>query len=71
VNYSLSQKWLTRTTLIVNSQNRTVGANFRLNYIFRPGDDLFFVYSESRGYGDTGGLNNRAFIVKMTYSLDR
>jgi hypothetical protein len=70
IDYSLSHKWLTRTTLVMNSQNQEALANFRLNYIFRPGDDLFFVFSESRGYGDAGGLINRAFTVKLTYSLD-
>jgi hypothetical protein len=70
VNYSLSQKWLTRTALVWNSQDSNVLVNFRLNYIFRPGDDLFFVYSESRAYGDIGGLINLALIVKLTYSLD-
>ncbi|MBI3939778.1 MAG: carbohydrate binding family 9 domain-containing protein [Acidobacteria bacterium] len=70
VNYSLSRKWLTRTTLAWNSQNKETLVNFRLNYIFRPGDDLFFVYSESHNYGEANGLINRAFIVKLTYSLD-
>ena len=70
VNYSLSQKWLTRTTIILNSQDKEVLVNFRLNYIFRPGDDLFVVYSESRNYGERSGLLNRALIVKLTYSLD-
>ena len=70
VNYSLNQKWLTRTTFVWNSQERGVLLNFRLNYIFRPGDDLFFVYNESQTYGEPSGLLNRSLIVKLTYSLD-
>lgn len=70
IDYSLNQKWLTRTALVWNSQDHNVLVNFRANYIFRPGDDLFLVYSESRAYGDVSGLINRAFIVKLTYSLD-
>jgi hypothetical protein len=70
VNYSFSQKWLTRTTVIMSSQDQQLGMNFRLNYIFQPGDDLFVVYNESRTYGDQGGLQDRSLIVKMTYSLD-
>ena len=70
VNYSLSQKWLTRTTLVWNSQDNEFLVNFRLNYIFRQGDDLFVVYSESRNHGERNGLLNRALIVKLTYSLD-
>ena len=71
VNYAINQSWLTRTSLILNSQNNSITLNSRLNYIYNPGDDLFLVYSETRNYGATGGLVNRAFIVKLTYSLDR
>ena len=70
VNYSFSQKWLTRTTFLLNSQDNQYAVNFRLNYIFRPGDDLFVVYNETRTYGSGSGLQNRALIVKVTYSLD-
>jgi hypothetical protein len=70
VNYALSQKWLTRSTFVLNSQDSNILMNYRLNYIFRPGDDLFVVYSESRGYDRQDGLINRALIVKITYSLD-
>ena len=64
------QKWLTRATLVLNSQDREVGLNLRLNYILQPSSDLFVVYNEGREYGDQGGLQDRALIVKMTYSLD-
>ncbi len=70
VHYSFSQKWLTRTTFLLDSQDQQYTANFRLNYIFRPGDDLFVVYNETRSYGAGGGLRNRALIVKLTFSLD-
>ena len=70
VNYSFSQKWLTRTTVLLDSQDQEYTVNFRLNYIFRPGDDLFVVYNETRSYGSGGGLQNRALIVKLTFSLD-
>jgi hypothetical protein len=70
MNYSFTQKWLTRTTMTLNSQDHEVGVNLRLNYILQPGSDLFVVYNEGRSYGDEGGLENRALIVKVTYSLD-
>ncbi len=70
INYSFSQKWLTRTTFLVNSQDKQYAFNFRLNYIFRPGDDLFVVYNETRNYGAEARLQNRALIVKITFSLD-
>jgi len=73
VNYAFSRKWLTRTTVQLNSQDQEYLFNFRLNYIFRPGDDIFVVYNETRNYGSgvTNRLQDRAFIVKFTYSLDR
>ena len=73
VNYAFSRKWLTRTTVQLNNQDKEYLFNFRLNYIFRPGDDIFVVYNETRNYGSgvTNRLQDRAFIVKFTYSLDR
>ena len=71
INYSLNQKWLTRAMLVWNGQDRNVLFNLRLDYIYRPGEDLFVVYNESHLYGDTSGLLNRSLIVKLTYSLDR
>jgi len=70
INYSFNQQWLTRTTFLLNSQDREFGVNFRLNYIYRPENDLFVVYNETRTYGEGGELQNRALIVKMTYSFD-
>jgi hypothetical protein len=70
ISYSFSQKWLTRTTVLLNSQDRDVGVNFRLNYIIRPGDNLFIVYNESRLYGDRGRLQDRSLIVKTAFSFD-
>ena len=70
VNYSLSQRWLTRATLLYNSQDRQMAMNFRLNYIYRPGDDIFLVVNDTRISGAGGGLQNRAIILKTTYSFD-
>jgi hypothetical protein len=70
VNYSFNQEWLTRTTFLLNSQDQEYSMNVRLNYIYRPENDLFIVYNETRSYGDQGSLLNRAFIVKLTYSFD-
>jgi hypothetical protein len=70
LNYSFNQEWLTRTTILLNSQDKQYAANFRLNYIFRPGDDLFVIYNEARTYGPSAELQNRALIVKVTFSVD-
>ena len=70
INYAFNQEWLTRVTFLVNSQDKEYAVNVRLNYIFRPGDDLFIVYNETRTYGAEGKLQNRALIMKVTRSWD-
>ncbi|OFV96769.1 MAG: hypothetical protein A3F68_10945 [Acidobacteria bacterium RIFCSPLOWO2_12_FULL_54_10] len=72
VNYAFSNAWLTGTTLQYNSLAKLVVVNFRLNYIYRPGDDFFLIYNESRNLADspTGRLVNRSIIAKITHSWD-
>jgi hypothetical protein len=69
INVNLSNRWLTTTLLQYDSASRRNVVYARLNYIYRPGDDLFVVYSQSdqRGFGFDP---DRSFMVKMTYSLD-
>jgi hypothetical protein len=70
INVALSRKWLTSTTLQYNSDRNRIGVNFRLNYIYRPGDDLFFVYNDSRDRTDSPAEMDRSFVVKLTHSFD-
>ncbi|MCZ6751057.1 MAG: DUF5916 domain-containing protein [Acidobacteria bacterium] len=80
VNYNFNNKWLTSTIIQYNSTDSFWGFNFRLNYIFRPGDDLFLVYNEGRravfddeGHRITGvfdGRKDRSLQLKLTYSFD-
>ncbi|MEE8178014.1 MAG: DUF5916 domain-containing protein, partial [Acidobacteriota bacterium] len=80
VNYNFNNQWLTSTTIQYNSSDSFLGFNFRLNYIFRPGDDLFLVYNEGRQsiFDDEGhriaglidGRRDRSLQVKLTYSFD-
>ncbi|MEE8586351.1 MAG: DUF5916 domain-containing protein, partial [Acidobacteriota bacterium] len=44
VNYNFTNRLLTSTSLQYNNISDTVQVNWRLNYIYRPGDDLFIVY---------------------------
>jgi hypothetical protein len=81
VNFNLNNRWLTTTTIQYNNADDFWGYNFRLNYIFRPGDDFFLIYNEGR---QGGGLyrdgirlndparehNDRTFQAKLTYSFD-
>ncbi|MBI4454666.1 MAG: carbohydrate binding family 9 domain-containing protein [Acidobacteria bacterium] len=71
VHYNFSNQWLTTTTVQYNNADAFAGLNFRLNYIFRPGDDFFLVYNEGRRLGDVfEDRKDRTLQVKFTYSFD-
>jgi hypothetical protein len=72
VNYAFSNKWLTSSTVQYNNLSRFVVANIRLNYIYRPGDDVFLIYNDSSTLGTSliPGARNRSLILKITRSLD-
>ena len=71
INYNFNNQWLTSTTVQYNNNDSFLGFNFRLNYIFRPGDDFFLVYNEGRRVGGLlDGQKDRTLQVKLTYSLD-
>ena len=71
MNVNLSNRWLTTTVAQYDSASRRNVVFVRLNYIYRPGDDLFVVYNQAdeRGRGSQN-RPDRTLIVKMTYSLD-
>ncbi len=70
-NYSFSNKWLTSATVQYSSLDDFVNLRFRLNYIYRPGDDIFFIYNEGRNIGDLeSGLVGRSILLKWTRSFD-
>lgn len=71
INVNFSNRWLTTTLAQYDSALRRNVLYARLNYIFRPGDDLFVVYSQSHQSG-RGLLDrpDRSLMVKLTYSLD-
>lgn len=71
MNVNLSNRLLTTTVAQYDSASRRNVLYVRLNYIYRPGDDLFVVYNQADDRG-RGSQNrpDRALMVKMTYSLD-
>ena len=71
MNVNLSNRWLTTTQAQYDSASRRNVFYFRLNYIYRPGDDLFVVFNQSSFRGG-GRLDepDRSLMVKLTYSLD-
>jgi hypothetical protein len=71
INYNFNNQWLTSTIIQYNNTENFLGFNFRLNYIFRPGDDLFLVYNEGRRVGGLlDGEKDRIVQAKLTYSFD-
>jgi hypothetical protein len=69
--YNFSNKLLTTTTVQYNNADSFSGLNFRLNYIYRPGDDFFLVYNEGRRLGEElDGQKDRTLQAKFTYSFD-
>ena len=69
-NFAFSRKWLTSTVVQYNSSSDVVGVNFRLNYIYRPGDDLFIVFNEFRDRSQPTTDLDRQLIMKFTHSFD-
>ena len=43
---------------------------FRLNYIFRPGDNLFFVFNQTTQPSVLEDRRDRAVMLKWTYAFD-
>ena len=49
-----------------------MSSNLRLRWEYRPGSELFIVYTEARNtemVGIISGLANRGFTVKLNYLL--
>ncbi|HVL69730.1 MAG TPA: DUF5916 domain-containing protein [Vicinamibacterales bacterium] len=71
MNLNFSNRWLTTTVAQYDSGARRHLTYMRLNYIYRPGDDIFVVFTQTheRGLG-RGGRPDRTVMLKMTYSLD-
>ena len=71
ISYNFNNQWLTTATIQYNNADSFFGFNFRLNYIFRPGDDFFLIYNEGRQVGGRlDGEKDRTIQAKLTYSFD-
>jgi len=72
VNYAFNNRWLTSTTAQYSSLTRLTVMNFRLNFIYRPNDDFFLIYNESRTLAGGAVSNqwNRSIIAKITHSWE-
>ena len=64
MNVNLSNKWLTTTLAQYDSASSRRVLFFRLNYIFRPGSDIFLVLNEERG-SDASVWDQRSRGVRL------
>jgi hypothetical protein len=66
--YTLTTRMAASALVQYNSSNNTVSSNVRFRWEYRPGSDLFVVYSDGRETGGTRlvGLQNQSFVIKMT-----
>jgi len=70
MNFNLSNKWLTTTLAQYDSASARRVLFFRLNYIFRPGDNLFFVFNQTTQPALSRDQRDRALMLKWTYAFD-
>jgi hypothetical protein len=70
LNYSATTRVFNSTLLQWNNSTREFNANVRLNWIYRPGSNLYVVYSRTSGIlASPLGLQNQSLIVKITRLL--
>ena len=68
LTWTLSTRLAASALLQHNSLDREFIANFRLNFVHRPGSDLFLVINEERsGEDSTWRPVSRGVVVKLTY----
>ncbi|MEO5896210.1 MAG: DUF5916 domain-containing protein [Vicinamibacterales bacterium] len=70
MNLNLSNRWLTTSVAQYDSASKRNNVFVRLNYIYRPGDDLFVVYNQSHVRGALQSDPDRSLTIKMTHSFD-
>ena len=66
--FAMSTRMALSALLQYNSSNSTISSNIRFRWEYRPGSDLFVVYSDGRETLGTrsAGLQSQSFVVKMT-----
>ena len=69
MNVNPSNRWLTTTLMQYDSASRRQVVFARVNYLYRPGDDVFLVVNRTTERG-TSRPAEYTILVKMTYSLD-
>ena len=72
INYSFSTTLFTKLFTQWSTDRDVFSANFLVNYIYRPGSDLYLVFDQSYDTRDGGfALLNWTVVGKLTYWLNR
>ena len=74
VDYALSPRATVRSLTQYNSLTHEVTNNLRFNFIYRPGSDIYVVYSDLQQTGLPQAVfapSDRQLVVKMNYLLTR
>jgi hypothetical protein len=67
-SYSFSTRLAANLLVQYNSLDEFFSTNLRVNFIHRPGSDLFLVFTEERGVDDDlWALSDRGMVMKVTY----
>jgi hypothetical protein len=70
LNYSATTRVFSSTLLQWNNSSREFNGNVRLNWIYRPGSNLYVVFTRASGVFDSpAGLISQSFVVKLTRLL--
>jgi hypothetical protein len=68
VAYAFTTRLFASALVQHNSLDRALVANVRLDFIHRPGSDLFVVFDEERGGGETlRHVARRGLAAKVTW----
>jgi len=69
-SFSFSTRLFANALVQYNSLDGDVSTNVRVNFIHRPGSDLFIVFTENRRDEITGwSLSDRGLVTKITYLM--
>jgi hypothetical protein len=70
VDYGFSPRMFASALLQYSSTDQTFSSNLRYRWEYRPGSELFVVWTDEQDTRPNGiGLRNRAFVVKVTRLL--
>ena len=68
VGYAFSTTLVANALVQYNRRDERLSVSVRINFIHRPGSDLFIVFNEERGSAASiWDVNTRAAVVKLTY----